>query len=272
VTEPDLGLPLADGDCLVRTGSRVLPFAVASDDLDLVLISDSDATVAWLTDRRHDERLSEQVACGYVMAYVERDGAELDLELWPLERVRTAIGALGTGIHDVAAVERDFTRVGGLEVKVGTDLFHALWYGQPLAGADRLADLRAQVPWDTYFAWKRDTQLVNVRDAVKGVGKSVREGRLDEAYLKLCWAADSLADGLVFHHGHSIARWKWRLRYLDLIEPWVGEWYREVRFGPTRPEAEELRRHRDVLRDTWEKYAGSAPALPLADHSTRPGG
>ncbi|MEU4771527.1 hypothetical protein [Micromonospora sp. NPDC023644] len=257
-------LPLGPGDCLVLTGSRVLPFAVSGDDLDLMLFSTDPATHDAYVARRHSERLSEQLANGFVMAYLaHRDGSELDVELWPTDTVTAAIGAVGDGIHDVEAVERDFTRVGGLEVKVGTDLFHALWYGRPLRGADTFARLRGQVNWSTYFAWKRDTQLINVRDAVKGIAKSLKDDRPDEAYLKLCWAADSLVDGLIFHAGHSISRWKWRLRYLDLIDPAVSEWYRQVRFGTDgdRYSRESLLRDREVLRSSWEKYSGTKPAL-----------
>lgn len=253
------GMSLGDDEVLLLTGSSVLPFETGGGgDLDLLLITPDPARFDDFATRRHSERLTEQLANGYAMSYLELDGTEVDIEVWPTDRVLASARALDHGIRDVEAVEADFTRVGGLDVKVGTDLFHALRCGVPVTGADRFRELRAAVPWASYQAFKRDTALVNVRDATKGIPASLRAGRPDEAYLKLCWAADSLVDGLIFHHGLSISRWKWRLRYLPLLEPWVGDWYREVRFT-VQLDPEDLTRHVDVLRDTWRRFAGTEP-------------
>jgi hypothetical protein len=259
------GMGLGDDEVLLLTGSSVLPFETGGGDLDLVLISPDPDRFAEFAARRHSERLTEQLANGYVMSYFELDGNEVDIEVWPTERVLDSARALDLGIRDVEAVEADFTRVGGLDVKVGTDLFHALRCGVPVVGGDRSRELRAAVPWVSYQAFKRDCSLVNVRDATKGIPASLRAGRPDEAYLKLCWAADSLADGLIFHHGLSISRWKWRLRYLPLLPPWVGEWYGQVRFTP-QLSPDELAKHVEVLRDTWQRFGGSEPlaAVPAA--------
>lgn len=259
------GMRLGDDEVLLLTGSSVLPFETGGGDLDLVLISPDPARFAEFAARRHSERLTEQLANGYAMSYFELDGGEVDIEVWPTGRVLDSARALDLGIRDAEAVEADFTRVGGLDVKVGTDLFHALRCGVPVAGADRFRELRDAVPWVSYQAFKRDCSLINVRDATKGIPASLRASRADEAYLKLCWAADSLVDGLIFHHGLSISRWKWRLRYLPLLDPWVGEWYREVRFTPQlAPDV--LTKHVEVLRDTWRRFAGSEPlaAAPAA--------
>ncbi|BBA95579.1 hypothetical protein RVR_491 [Actinacidiphila reveromycinica] len=250
-----------DGEVLLVTGSSVLPFETSGGDVDLVLLTPYDDRFRSFAERRHPERRTEQLANGYAMSYLDAGGEEIDIEVWPEDRVLAACRALGDGIRDADAVEADFTRVGGLDVKVGTDLFHALRCGVPAHGAERLREVRSAVPWRTYQAFKRDCALVNVRDATKGIPASLRVGRPDEAYLKLCWAADSLADGLIFHHGLSISRWKWRLRYLPLLEPSFGDWYREVRFTPQlAPEA--LDRHVGVLRDAWRRHAGTEPLSP----------
>jgi len=252
------GIGPREDEVLLLTGSSVLPFDTGGGDLDLVLITPDQDRFDGFAARRHSERLTEQLANGYAMSYVDLDGNEADIEVWPADRVLGAARALDLGIRDVEAVEADFTRVGGLDVKVGTDLFHALRCGVPVHGPDRLRELRAAVPWAAYQAFKRDCFLVNVRDATKGIPASLRAGRPDEAYLKLCWAADSLVDGLIFHHGLSISRWKWRLRYLPLLDPWIGEWYRDVRFT-ARLDPAELTEHVEVLRDVWKRFAGTDP-------------
>lgn len=249
-------LGLTAEDCLVITGSRVLPFETISDDVDLFVLAGSQDTARRLAAGRNDERLAEQLANGYSISYVDFDGDELDVEAWPVEVVLAAVEAVGTRPWSIAALERDFTRVGGLETKVGTDLFHTLLLGRPLLGATRFQELRDSVPWQVYLMAKRDVCLVNVRDGVKGIGKSLRDGRADEAYLKLCWAADNLVDGMIFHHGHSINRWKWRLRYLDLLPPSIGDWYRDVRFPSTPMEAEQIAVRREFLAGTWRDHAG----------------
>jgi hypothetical protein len=255
-------LRLAPDDCLVLTGSRVLPFDTGTDDLDLLVITTRSETVRQAELRRHPERLSEQQTNGFLLSYLSHGDSELDVEVWPRTTVLAAAAAVGDRIRSVAELEKDFTRVGGLEVKVGIDLFQGLWYGRPLLGAPSLDVLRSSVCWRAHFAGRRDTLLVNVRDAVKGIARSLREDRPDEAYLKLCWAADCLADALVFHYGHSIARWKWRLRMLELTPRWLRDWYHEVRF-PTRPlQATELWEHRDRLARCCQEYTGAEPSLP----------
>jgi hypothetical protein len=250
---------VTEDEILLITGSPTLPFATGGGDLDLVLITPDPDRYATLAERRDGERSSEQVANGYAIIYADVEGIEVDAEIWLLDRVFKARDALGTGIHDVAAVEANFSRVGGLDVKVGTDLFHALRWGYLIGRRDSLAALRGSVPWPTYQAFKRDCALVNVRDATKGIPTSMRAGRLDEAYLKLCWAADSLVDAMIFHTGLSITRWKWRLRYLPLLEPWIGDWYRAVRFQPAEAQAV-MDRHVKTLAETWKSYVGSLPA------------
>lgn len=257
---PALGV--TDRETLLVTGSSVLPFPTGGGDLDLVLVTPDPDRFAAFAARRHSERLSEQHANGYAMSYVDHDGIEVDVEVWPEQVVTAARDALGTGIRDIEAVEADFSRVGGLDVKVGTDLFHALAWGRPVHGAEQAAALRGSVPWDAYQAFKRDCALVNVRDATKGIPASLRADRPDEAYLKLCWAADSLVDAAIFHAGFSITRWKWRLRYLPLLDEWIGDWYREVRFDPAGAQAD-IQRHVTVLADTWKTHMGTRPS-PLA--------
>ncbi|WP_113704626.1 hypothetical protein [Nonomuraea lactucae] len=252
-------LAIENDETLLLTGSATLPFSTAGGDIDLTLITPHESRVEGLGARRSTERLTEQIANGYALCYVPASsGEEIDVEVWPTRRVRAAAAALGPGIRDLAGVEADFTRVGGLDVKVGTDLMHALGWGMPVAGAEVLDRLREAVSWPAYQAFKRDTALVNVRDATKGIPASMRDGRLDEAYLKLCWAADSLVDALIFHSGLSITRWKWRLRYLDSLPAWVGDWYHAVRFEPILDVAW-LTEQAEVLRDTWRAHAGSIP-------------
>lgn len=249
------------GEILLLTGSSTLPFETPPGDVDLVLLTPDTDRFAACARNRHGERLSEQIANGYAMTYLDIGGQEVDLEVWPVERVRAVTAAFERGLMSVDEVEGDFTRIGGLDVKVGTDLFHALRYGRCLSGDIAAAKLRSRIPWATYQAFRRDSNLINVRDAVKGIGASLRAGRGDEAYLKLCWAADSLVDGLVFHHGMSINRWKWRLRYLPLLPEWVGDWYRTVRFAPVLDPAA-FDGHVGLLADAWRRHAGTEPLRP----------
>ncbi|MEU3563666.1 hypothetical protein [Kitasatospora sp. NPDC006786] len=260
-------LTLGNDETLLLTGSVTLPFETPGGDIDVILITPNESRIEELAARRSGERRTEQIANGYAMCYLRADsGEEIDVEVWPTRTVLAAAAALDTGIRDLAAVEADFTRVGGLDVKVGTDLMHALGWGMPVVGAEVLDRLREAVPWPAYQAFKRDAALVNVRDATKGIPASIRDGRPDEAYLKLCWAADSLVDALIFHFGLSITRWKWRLRYTDLLPERVGDWYRRVRFEPVLDSAW-LGEQVDVLCRTWQAYAGSTPE-PL--HSPTP--
>jgi hypothetical protein len=258
-------LDLRSGDAVIVTGSTVLPFPVESDDLDLLLITPHREQLSSYAQRRHSERLSEQLANGYVMSYHDLGGRELDLEVWPLERVHRAIDDLGTGVVDIEALEADFTRIGGLEVKVGTDLFHGLLCGVPVVNTGVIAELRAAVDWTAFFSRRRDQHLVNVRDARKGMRASLKAGRSDEAYLKLGWAADNAIDALIFHRGYSLNRWKWRLRYLErltkegAIERGIADWYRGVRFPPRPLSVDELSGHIEVLGRLWA-IAGTEPA------------
>lgn len=257
-------LELRPGDAVIVTGSGVLPFPVESDDLDLLLITPHSEQISLYARQRESERLTEQVANGYVMSYRHLNGREVDLEVWPLERVERAIADLGTGVASIEVLEADFTRVGGLELKVGTDLFHALLCGVPVVGMEAIGELRAAVDWTAFLSRRRDQHLVNVRDARKGVRASLRANRPEEAYVKLVWAADSAVDGLIFHAGYSINRWKWRLRYLDrlategAIDRQVAEWYRAVRFPPRPLTVDELSAHVEILDSLWA-IAGRPP-------------
>ncbi len=257
-------IDVGQNDVLLLTGSTVLPFPVASDDVDVVLITSNDAVLEKNSSCRHPERLSEQLSNGFIMSYQEVLGRELDLEVWPLSRVEDAIKELSTGICDVDSIESDFTRVGGLEVKVGADLFHALRVGVPISGAAELSKIEENIDWRSYFARRRDRHLVNVRDARKGIRSSLRAERHDEAYLKLTWAADSAMDGLIHHAGHSINRWKWRLRYLDMLteQGAVDEdpvnWYKLVRFGSNSIAEYDFGPHLDMLDELWS-LAGTPP-------------
>lgn len=261
-------LELQCDETLILTGSATLPFDTAGGDLDLVLITPHESRFAQFAARRDSERITEQVANDFAMSYVKsRDGSEIDVEVWHAPRVLQAVSALGTEIRDTAAVEGDFTRVGGLDVKVGTDLLHALGWGIPLRGTEAFTVLHTAVAWPAYLAFKRDTALINVRDATKGIPSSLRQDRPDEAYLKLCWAADSLVDAMIFHSGLSITRWKWRLRYLPFLPPWVGEWYRDIRFCPAL-EHGTFTEHVEVLRQTRDAHGGSVPC-PIDCHLTQ---
>jgi hypothetical protein len=253
-------LHLDTEETLILTGSSVLPFATDGGDLDLVLVTPDERRFAEFATRRHSERRSEQLTNGFAMSYFDLDGEEADIEVWPTERVAAAIGEVGTGIRDVEAIEADFTRVGGLEVKVGTDLFHALHSGVAVHGEAAFGRLRSAVSWPSYQALKRDCALINVRDAGKGVPASLQAGQPEEAYLKLCWAADSLVDAMIFHRGLSIVRWKWRLRYLPLLDPWVPDWYRRVRLNGVL-DAGAIAAEVDVLRRVWQQYAGTQPSI-----------
>lgn len=260
-------LGLAPSDVVLRTGSGVLPIETGGGgDLDFLVVTDPDRVEA---ARAHadTERLSEQLLNGFAMCYVPFGDEEIDVEVWGWDTVRTAAARIGPGRADVHDLEKDFTRFAGLERKVGVDLFHALLLGEADAdGAAEHARLRASVDWDVYFAWNRDWHLVNVRDAVKGVTRSLRDN-VDEAYMKMCWAADNLADAMVFHHGLSMNRWKWRLRYLDLFDPAVGAFYREVRFA-SPPSRDAYGPWLDHLRASLALF-GTAPAsLPAAAVAT----
>lgn len=259
-------LRLSEDDPLILTGSAVLPFDTSSSDIDLMVITSATERYAHLETQRNPERLSEQIANEYAICYFDHAGMEVDLEAWPMSRVERAISELPTKIASPDEIETDFTRVGGLEVKVGTDLIHTLMLGIAIHGAARFEELRASVPWRCYLAWKRDSLLINVRDATKGIPASLRSGRPDEAFMKLCWAADSAVDALIFHSGMSINRWKWRLRYLPYIDQEIASWYREVRFGEPALEAASLELHQAMLREIWQTYASTEPqpaSLPI---------
>ena len=245
-------------DVLLAGGSLVLPFEVAGGDVDLLLITD-DATVAACGGQRSSERRSEQIANGYVLCYRTVGGVELDVELWPRSVVERVAADLGAGVADVRAVEADFTRLGGLERKVGLDLLHGLLLGRPEPGCAAASEvLRAQVCWTRYFSWNRDVHLVNCRDAVKGLTRSLGEGHLDEAYLKACWGADNLVDGLIFDSAHSISRWKWRLRFLPFLDAVVADWYQQLRFSP--PDRGRLEQAVERMAATVAERLGRPPA------------
>ncbi|WP_330334616.1 hypothetical protein OHS33_35870 [Streptomyces sp. NBC_00536] len=252
-------LALKDGETLILTGSATLPFETRGGDVDLVLVTPYEERYFGFAQSRERERETEQAANEFAISYLRLpNGEELDIEVWPERRLLAAAEKFRTGIRDIEEVEADFTRVGGLDVKVGTDLFHAVGWGVPVAGTEAFEHLHGRIPWPAYQAFKRDAVLVNVRDATKGIPASLRDERPDEAYLKLCWAADSLLDAMVFHTGHSITRWKWRLRYLSLLPAWVDDWYRGIRFRPVLEPAD-LLRHVDVLKNTFETYAERPP-------------
>jgi Nucleotidyltransferase domain len=252
-------LDLREGESLILTGSATLPFETRGGDIDLVLVTPSEERYLGFARSRERERETEQAANEFAISYVQlSNGKEMDIEVWPERRVAAASAGVGSKIRTIEEVEADFTRVGGLDVKVGTDLFHALGWGIPVVGTDAFGRLHDRVSWQAYQAFKRDTALVNVRDATKGIPSSLRDERADEAYLKLCWAADSLVDAMIFHTGHSITRWKWRLRYLSLLPARVGDWYREIRFRPVLEPAD-LLRHVEVLKETFATFGETPP-------------
>jgi hypothetical protein len=245
-------------DVLLAGGSLVLPFEVAGGDVDLLLVT-NDATAAAYAGQRSSERRSEQMANGYLLSYRTVGDVELDVELWPRSVVGRVACDLGVGVAEVGEVEADFTRLGGLERKVALDLLHGLLLGQPdpiSAAASEL--LRAQVCWTRYFSWNRDVHLVNCRDAVNGMTRSLREGCLDEAYLKACWGADNLVDGLIFDSAYSISRWKWRLRFLPFLDKAVADWYRQLRFSP--PDWDRLEQAVERMAATVAERLGRPPA------------
>jgi hypothetical protein len=247
------------GDVLVAGGSLVLPFEAGSDDVDLLLVTRDDDTVARYAAVRSPERRSEQIANGYVLCYRQVGGTELDLELWSRSVVERVAADLGEGVAGAGEIEADFTRFGGLDRKVGLDLLHTLLLGEPdPACAGSFNALRAGVCWTRYFSWNRDVHLIHAGDAAKGVRRSLRDGELAEAHLKACWGADNLVDGLIFDGGYSISRWKWRLRFLPFIDGAVAEWYRRLRFRP--PDRDRLEEAVDLMAATVAERLGRPPA------------
>jgi hypothetical protein len=246
-------------DVLVAGGSLVLPFEAGSDDIDLLLVTRDDDIVARYAGQRSSERRSEQIANGYVLSYREVGGVQLDVELWPRSVVERVTADLGEGVAGVGELEADFTRLGSLDRKVGLDLLHTLLLGEPdPACAGSFKGLRAGVCWIRYFSWNRDVHLIHARDAVKGVRRSLRDGELAEAHLKACWGADNLVDGLIFDGGHSISRWKWRLRFLPFVDGAVAEWYQRLRFS--RPNRHRLEQALDRMAATVADRLGRPPA------------
>jgi hypothetical protein len=262
-------LALGPADGMLLTGSLVLPFDVASDDFDLVILKESSALEHW-EDRRHSERITEQHANGYLLFYARIGESEVDGEVWPQPTLGRALAAMPSSIADVDTLESAFTRFAGLERKVGVDLFHALLWGVPEPRSEALvARVRAAVNWTVFHAWNRDFHLINVRDAIKGVTKSLKDGAVEEAYLKMRWAADNVVDATIFHCGLSINRWKWRVRYLPLLAPWLGEWYRAVHFSPFSETAAPFADWLAVLRDRV-RLLGREPRLTAAGSAPAP--
>lgn len=215
-------------DILLLVGSAVLPWGSSTEEYDLVLITPT--INESLLSQQSRERLSEQKCNDFNMAYIETPSGQLDIEAWLTKNVQSAIISLGSGIPSIQEIEQDFTYLAGIERKVGIDLFHNLFVGQAHPQTrERAESLIQTVNWERYFAWNRDYFLINVMDSIKGVRKSLREECWDEAYLKICWAFDNAADGLLFHVGKSIVRWKWRLRYLNELPQDFAETYRTVR-------------------------------------------
>jgi hypothetical protein len=247
------------GDVLVAGGSLVLPFEAGTDDVDLLLVTDDADTVSRYAAVRSTERRSEQIANGFVLCYQRVGGAELDLEIWSRSIVESVAADLGEGVAEVGEIEADFTRLGGVDRKVGLDLLHTLLLGEPdPACAEAFDALRAGVCWTRYFSWNRDVHLIHAGDAVKGVTRSLRHGDLPEAHLKACWGADNLVDGLIFDGGYSISRWKWRLRFLPFIDGAAAEWYRRLRFSP--PDRGRLEEAVDLMAATVTERLGRPPA------------
>lgn len=126
----DLGLK--DDETLILTGSATLPFPTRGGDIDLVLVTPSEDRYLGFAQSRERERETEQAANEFAISYVQLpNGKEMDIEVWPARRLVSAAAGVGGEIRDIQEVEADFTRVGGLDVKVGTDLFHALGWGCP---------------------------------------------------------------------------------------------------------------------------------------------
>jgi len=79
-----------------------------------------------------------------------------------------------------------------------------------------------------YFQWNVHHCLVQVTDAQKGTRRSLEEGDIENAYLKLTRLYDSLADAYLFSRGQSLDRWKWRLPKLraagrpDLLQQYLN--------------------------------------------------
>lgn len=242
-------LALEPDDAIVVAGSQVLPMGVQSDDLDLLIVQACDDLGRW-ESRRDRERLGEQRATGYAIVPVHVNGVELDCEIWPRSTVNAAIAALPRGAPTAAQVQQDFSRFAGLDRKVGLDLLHALALGieEPRSTATVVA-LRREVDWNAYALWNRTYHLINVGDAVKGVKRSLNDGRNDEAYVKACWAADNVLDAAIFDAGLSISRWKWRLRYMPFLDPSICEWYQAVHFGGLPQRAEVIEAWVDLLRE-----------------------
>jgi hypothetical protein len=248
-------------DCVLLTGSVALGFSAPGTDLDILYIG-TDGRAPTRFGRASDERRPEQEANGFSIHYLRVPGVEIDVEFWPAARVERAIAEFGRGIAAAAEIEEQFTRLAGLERKVGLDLLHALLNGKPHPDTTAAAQaLRRLVDWQRFFAWNRDYHLLNVADSVTGARKSLQTGEPEEAYLKLSWGADHLVDALSFHGGRSISRWKWRLRYLAHLEPPVQGWYRKVKFEGL-PDTAELRRWIAWL-DNYATLIGAPPAVDV---------
>ncbi|HDR7799692.1 TPA: hypothetical protein QCY03_003493 [Bacillus tropicus] len=223
-------IKIQECDVLLLVGSAVLPWGELSEELDLVLINSSiDRELLAL---QATERLSEQERNGFQIIYKNTPDRELDIEVWSRSSVQKAIKNLGKGMPTLSEIETHFTTFGGLERKVGLDLFHYLFVGKSHPKTSmKFKELITEIDWIRYFSWNRDYHLTNVFDGIKGTRKSMREGFFEEAYIKLIWAFDNAVDGMIFHNGISINKWKWRLRYLDNIPKELAKAYREARFG-----------------------------------------
>ncbi|MFS0752935.1 hypothetical protein [Oceanobacillus sp. 1P07AA] len=251
-------LQVGQNDTLFLGGSSALPWKKSqAEEYDLFLITESISEE--FVEKRSDERISEQKRNGFTIVYINTEEVELDIEIWNRKKVDKAIRSFGRGLPSLTQIEENFNYFAGLDRKVGLDLFHNINIGlsQPRL-SDNYIRLKEQIDWQRYYAWNRDYHLINVMDGVKGITTSIKGKHKQEAYLKLCWAFDNALDAILFHHGISINRWKWRLRYLKYLPKDFSKVYQSIRFDGLLNSFEDFKQPLEILKDT-QNYIETRP-------------
>lgn len=202
---------LRPGDVAYVAGSLVDGLGGADADLDIFVLTDR----AGLEARRASfdtERLVQQSRHDFGIAYIQARKTELDVEFHPVEK----FDALFQALDEMRPVTRrklweSFRSLGPYERPYALELLHRLRCSWPLGSNAAYAALRARFDEQTFLDWNALFSLMECEDFTKGTRRSLRDGDLQSACLKLRYFYDSLVDSALFTAGESLDRWKWRL-------------------------------------------------------------
>lgn len=210
-------LGLDDSELAYASGSLIEGKGNLNSDLDVYVLTSQERLIS-RQDTFSTERKHQQSRRNFGIVYLKMGELEVDAEFHLWQKFQDLINTLNAmEPTDPEEINQSFDSLGRYERLEALELLHRLRVAKPLNNEKAFFALRSSLDDRKYLLWNIHYYLIQVQDAQKGTRRSLKEGDIESAYLKLTRLYDNLADAYLFSCDRSLDRWKWRLPKLRAV-------------------------------------------------------